>query len=68
MPNHPGKISAINTGNYHAGKHIHSSANDKLIYKILRNAERKGLDIEKVLEDIGKRMENGTWKNSVGCH
>ena len=68
LPNHPGRQAARTTGNYHAGKHVHSSANDKYIYKILRNAENKGLNIENVLSDIGKRMENGSWKKTVKCH
>ena len=58
----------MSMGNYHAGAHIHSPSNDKLIYRILRNAEKKGLDIESILEDIGRRMENGTWKITTGCY
>ena len=68
LPNHPGKVSAMNMGNYHAGAHIHSPSNDKLIYRILRNAEKKGLDIESVLKDIGRRMENGSWQRTIGCY
>lgn len=68
LPNHPGKAAAIAQGNYHAGPHIHSEANDKLIYRILRNAEKKGLNVENVLGDIGRRMESGNWKKTIGCH
>ncbi|MFB7157385.1 RHS repeat-associated core domain-containing protein [Lysinibacillus sp. NPDC056232] len=65
---HPGRDTARTLGNYHAGKHIHSPQNDKYIYQILRKAEKKGLDVGSVLSDIGRRMEEGSWKNTVKCH
>ncbi|NII29532.1 hypothetical protein HB364_30915 [Pseudoflavitalea sp. X16] len=68
MPNHPGRATARATGNYHAGRHIHNPANDKLIHRILSNAEKRGINPERILEDIGKRMESGQWKNSISCH
>jgi RHS repeat-associated protein len=70
QPGHPGVASARATGNYHGGAHIHGKANDKLIFRILRNAERRGIPIDSVLEDIGRRMESGSWKETAegGCH
>jgi len=68
LPVHPGRDAARKMGNYHAGKHIHSPANDKQIYRILRKAEKKGLDIKNILSDIGERMEDGRWKNTIKCH
>lgn len=64
---HPGRDSARTFGNYHVGKHIHSPQNDKYIYRILRNAEKKGLDIGRVLSDIGRRMEDGSWQLEKHC-
>ncbi|HBL4689844.1 AHH domain-containing protein [Citrobacter sedlakii] len=64
QPGHPGRITARNTGNYHAGTHIHGKDNDRLIYKILRSAERKGASISNVLSEITGRMESGQWKKS----
>ncbi|MEO6919029.1 MAG: RHS repeat-associated core domain-containing protein [Collimonas sp.] len=61
-PGHPGAAAASAVGTRHSGPHIHSDENDKFLYKILRNAERKGADIEGVLRDLGKRYENGSWK------
>jgi len=68
--NHPGRTAARATGNSHGGIHIHGKANDKLIYRILRSAEKRGLDVEDVLKDIGRRMESGEWKKTAhgGCH
>jgi RHS repeat-associated protein len=66
-PNHPGKIGATAIGNRHSGAHIHSDLNDKLIYQILKNAEKKGIDINNVLNDLGSRMENGSWKATFAC-
>jgi RHS repeat-associated protein len=66
-PNHPGRAAARATGNYHAGSHVHSTMNDKLIYRILRNAEKKGLNVANVLEDIGQRLESGAWKKAFEC-
>ena len=64
---HPGKTIATATGNRHSGPHIHSDLNDKLLYQILRNAERKGINIENILEDLGGRMESGSWKKTFSC-
>lgn len=60
---HPGRVNARGIGNYHAGAHIHSPANDKLIYGILRRAEERGgaTGVRAALGDIGKRMEGGSW-------
>ncbi|MDB0554341.1 hypothetical protein LBW46_25370, partial [Ralstonia solanacearum] len=67
MPNHPGRVAARTAGNYHAGPHIHSPENDKLIYRTLRAAEKKGLDIGKTLRGITERMETGQWKKSFAA-
>ncbi|HHC4723449.1 RHS repeat-associated core domain-containing protein [Escherichia albertii] len=64
QPGHPGVAAARNTGNYHAGTHIHGKFNDKLIYQILRNAKRKGINSLRILSEITKRMESGLWKKS----
>jgi hypothetical protein len=70
---HPGAAAAIAQGTYHGGEiqapHVHSEANDKLIYRILAKAEKKGIPLDKVLEDIGRRMESGDWKKTAegGC-
>ena len=67
---HPGRVSARGKGNYHAGSHIHSLENDKIIYKILRSAESRGgaKGIRAALGDIGTRMESGNWKRVFkGC-
>jgi RHS repeat-associated protein len=66
-PNHPGRVAAANTGNYHAGRHIHSKANDKLIYQVLKGVEKRGGNLENALEDIGRRMESGAWKTTFSC-
>jgi RHS repeat-associated protein len=67
MPGHPGRAGAKQLGNYHAGEHIHGALNDKLIYKILKNAERKGVNMESILRDIGSRMESGSWQYTFFC-
>lgn len=70
---HPGPAAAIAQGTYHGGAnqapHVHSELNDKLIYRILAKAEKKGIPLDKVLEDIGRRMESGQWKKTAegGC-
>ncbi|WP_338420986.1 RHS repeat-associated core domain-containing protein [Escherichia fergusonii] len=64
QPEHPGVAAARNTENYHAGTHIHGKFNDMLIYKILRNAKRKGINTLRILAEITKRMESGLWKKS----
>jgi RHS repeat-associated protein len=64
---HPGKNKSALKGNRHAGAHIHSDLNDKLIYQILRNAKAKGIDLRSTLRDIGERMEEGSWKRSFFC-
>lgn len=64
QPEHPGVAAARNTGNYHAGTHIHGKFNDMLIYKILRNAKRKGINTLRILAQITKRMESSLWKKS----
>jgi len=66
-PAHPGRAAARTTGNYHAGAHVHSTMNDKMIYRILRNAEKKGLNVAGILEDIGQRLESGAWKKAFEC-
>ena len=67
MANHPGKAASISTGNYHAGPHVHSDMNDKLIYQILKGVEKRGGNVEAALEDIGRRLENGSWKAAFSC-
>jgi hypothetical protein len=67
---HPGRKAAKIAGNYHSGRHIHNPVNDKLIYGILRKAEKKGgaQGIRDALSDIGRRMETGNWlKAFKGC-
>jgi hypothetical protein len=66
-PGHPGSAAARTTGNYHAGAHVHSTANDKLIYQVLKGVEKRGGSVENALRDIGQRMENGSWKGSFSC-
>jgi RHS repeat-associated protein len=70
QPGHPGVASARATGNYHGGAHIHGKGNDKLIFRILSKAEKRGIPLDAVLEDIGRRMESGSWKETAegGCH
>ncbi|MCY0611243.1 hypothetical protein OVV29_37595, partial [Klebsiella pneumoniae] len=53
-------------GTYHAGKHIHSPINDKMIYRMLRGAEKRGgADaIRAALSELGRRQESGSWKNT----
>jgi RHS repeat-associated protein len=69
---HPGRgVSGNRPGNYHGGTHIHSSANDKLIYKILKKAEKIGGEagIRNALSEIGEKMESGQWRNNFkACH
>lgn len=62
QPGHPGRVNARN---YHAGTHIHGKETDKLIYKILRAAERKGENISNVLSEMTGRMESGEWKKHL---
>ncbi|MCW7538647.1 DUF6531 domain-containing protein [Aquabacterium sp. A7-Y] len=66
---HPGRAAARARGTYHAGRHIHSAANDELIYRILRSAERRGgaRAVEAVLNDIGRRQESGSWMRSFNA-
>lgn len=64
QPGHPGAAKARQIGNYHGGTHIHGKKNDQLIYKILKNADKRGLDIKNVLSDITGRMESGSWKKT----
>ena len=66
-PNHPGRTTARQNGNYHAGQHLHGPDADKNIYRILRSAQKKGKIVENVLRDIGRRMEAGTWRNSLSA-
>lgn len=54
-------------GNYHAGPHIHSNENDKLIYQVLKGVEKRGGNVENALRDIGARMESGQWKATYEC-
>jgi len=63
---HPGRAAARSAGTYHAGKHIHSPINDKMIYRMLRNAEKRGgADaIRAALSELGRRQESGSWKNT----
>jgi hypothetical protein len=70
QPGHPQTLGARTTGNYHGGVHIHGKANDKLIFRILSGAEKKGVPVKNVLEDIGSRMESGAWKATGmgGCY
>lgn len=64
---HPGRAAARSAGTYHAGKHIHSPINDKMICRMLRNAEKRGgADaIKATLSELGRRQENGSWKNTL---
>ncbi|WCM96123.1 DUF6531 domain-containing protein [Acidovorax sp. GBBC 1281] len=65
--NHPGAAAARTQGTYHAGPHVHSDMNDKLIYQILKGVEKRGGDVENALRDIGRRLENGSWKYTFSC-
>lgn len=68
LANHPSRITARATGNYYAGPHVHSPNDDKSVLRTLRQAEKKGLNIESTLEDIGRKMESGSWKKGCkGC-
>ncbi|WP_349305382.1 RHS repeat-associated core domain-containing protein [Delftia sp. PE138] len=67
MANHPGQIASIGAGTYHAGSHVHSDMNDKLIYQILKGVEKRGGNVEAALEDIGRRLESGSWKATFAC-
>ncbi|WP_196480426.1 hypothetical protein [Xanthomonas translucens] len=69
QPGHSGRRAARAGGNYHAGSHIHSPENDKLLYKILRSAEaRGGADsIRRVLNNLNQRYESGSWKKSFAA-
>lgn len=66
VPGHPGRAAAAATGTYHAGPHIHSDANDKLIYQVLKGVNKRGGNVENALQDIGRRMESGSWKTTFG--
>jgi hypothetical protein len=66
-PGHPGTANAKADGTYHAGAHVHSTENDKLIYKTLKGVEKRGGNVENALRDIGQRMENGSWKVTHQC-
>jgi RHS repeat-associated protein len=72
QPGHPGRGTSGNRpANYHGGNHVHSAANDQMIYKILRSAERRGgaEGVKKALGEIGERMESGKWKaNFANSH
>ena len=72
QPGHPGRGTSGNRpGNYHGGTHVHSAANDKIIYRALKNAEKRGGadGIKRALADIGQRMESGHWKtNFKACN
>ncbi|AVT06835.1 hypothetical protein C7Y68_15350 [Paracidovorax avenae] len=65
--NHPGSAAARAAGNYHAGPHVHSDMNDKLIYQILKGVEKRGGNVEEALKDIGRRLESGSWKYTFSC-
>ena len=67
QPGHPGSGGARSAGTYHAGSHIHSTNNDKLIYQTLKGVEKRGGNVENALRDIGQRMENGSWKTTYNC-
>ena len=54
-------------GNYHAGNHLHGPDADKMIYRILRGAKKRGIPLEKILANIRRRMEAGTWMKSLGA-
>lgn len=60
QPSHPGPVIAKEMGNYYGGNHIHGKENDKLIYKILKNADKRGIDIT-------GRMETGLWKKTYAA-
>jgi RHS repeat-associated protein len=77
---HPNRVAASGmtrpqlraTGRYHAGVHLHRyGGNDeaqRMIYRILRGAERRGpAAVEAALRDIGRRMEAGTWRSSYAA-
>jgi len=67
QPGHPGKAASEAAGTRHSCPHIHSDENDKLIYKTLKNAEKKGANLNNVMNDIGSRMEDGSWKKTFAC-
>jgi RHS repeat-associated protein len=58
---HPGRLAARGAGTYHAGREIHGQAADRLIYRILREGERRGIHPRELLDDVGRRMESGAW-------
>ena len=64
---HPGSAGARSAGTYHAGSHVHGAANDKLIYQVLKGVEKRGGNVENALRNIGRRMENGSWKATHLC-
>lgn len=57
----PDRAAARATGRYHAGPHLHGDDAQKRIFRILRKAERRGLNPEAVLNDIRARQQAGTW-------
>lgn len=62
VPGHPGRgASGARPPGYHGGSHLHGDAAMRRIALILERAERMGLDIERVLRQIGDRQERGTW-------
>ncbi|KVW88252.1 RHS repeat-associated core domain-containing protein [Burkholderia cepacia] len=66
-PGHPGRAGAASNGNYHAGRHVHSALNDKLIYQVLKGVEKRGGNVENALKDLGRRLESGSWKATFDC-
>ncbi|QEY26241.1 DUF6531 domain-containing protein [Neisseria zalophi] len=54
-------------GDYHAGSHLHGLDADKMIYRMLREAKKRGIPLENILADIRDRMEAGTWMKSLGA-
>ncbi|MCC4104757.1 RHS repeat-associated core domain-containing protein [Serratia ureilytica] len=64
---HPGRATATTNGNYHAGAHVHSVNNEKLIYQVLNGVEKRGGNVENAWKDIGQRMESGSWKATFNC-
>ncbi|MCB9660846.1 MAG: AHH domain-containing protein [Sandaracinaceae bacterium] len=68
QPTHPGRTSARAAGTYHAGTHIHTHGGvddaQRMIFRALQAAERRGQDVEALLREIGARQEAGTWRES----
>jgi RHS repeat-associated protein len=60
--NHPGRgVSGRRPAGYHGGSGIHGAAAMRRIALILERAERSGMDVERVLRQIGARQQAGTW-------